>query len=280
MQAKLIQTNDGFSLYDLLEVRFFLNKLNLADDIFIISDDVWEKAKQELRNKFQNSTKLEICNNIINDFEATNPKKKYKSDLEVFIRESKLEDFFDENVETIFVSTIHKAKGREFDNVFLMLANFNPTTDQARRQLYVAMTRAKHNLTVHLNSTFLDSLTAENLERVEDHEVYFSPKELVIDLTHEDVYLGYFEYVQHRLKNILSGGLLLIKEDGCANSGGDLVLKFSKKFLETIQTQEGKGYELKSAKVNFIVYWKKEGVEQEVKIILPELYFEKRHDER
>jgi ATP-dependent DNA helicase RecQ len=30
---------------------------------------------------------------------------------------------------------------------------------------------------------------------------------------------------------------------------------------------------LKSAKVNFIVYWRKEGEEEEVKIILPELYF-------
>ena len=36
-----------------------------------------------------------------------------------------------------------------------------------------------------------------------------------------------------------------------------------------------KNYELKSAKVNFIVYWKKEETEQEVKIILPELHFEK-----
>ena len=35
------------------------------------------------------------------------------------------------------------------------------------------------------------------------------------------------------------------------------------------------GYELKSSSVNFIIYWKKEDAEQEVKIILPELYFEK-----
>jgi ATP-dependent DNA helicase RecQ len=41
-----------------------------------------------------------------------------------------------------------------------MLENINPTTDDARRQLYVAMTRAKQNLTVHLNSDFLDDLTA------------------------------------------------------------------------------------------------------------------------
>jgi ATP-dependent DNA helicase RecQ len=94
MQAKLIQTNDGFSLYNLVEVRFFLSQLNLADDVFIISDDVWANAKRKLVSKFHNSTKLEVCQNIIKDFEATNPKKKYKSDLEVFIRESKLEDFF------------------------------------------------------------------------------------------------------------------------------------------------------------------------------------------
>jgi len=32
---------------------------------------------------------------------------------------------------------------------------------------------------------------------------------------------------------------------------------------------------LKQAKVNFIVYWKKEDSENEAKIILPELYFER-----
>jgi ATP-dependent DNA helicase RecQ len=275
MQARLIQTNDGFNLYNLSEVRFFLNQLNLADDVFIISDDIWANAKQELVNKFRNSTKLEICNNIIKDFEATNPKKKYKSDLEVFIRESKLEDFFNENGETIFVSTIHKAKGKEFDNVFLMLDNFNPANDETKRQLYVAMTRAKQNLTIHLNSNFLDALSAENLERIEDREIHLPPNELVMHLTHEDVYLGYFEFIQHRMKNILSGDVLIKKEEGYANSNGDLVLKFSKKFLETIKMREKKGYELKIVKVNFVVYWVKEGEEREVKIILPELYFER-----
>ena len=279
IKAKLIQTNDGFSLHNLIEVRFFLSQLNLSDDVFVISDDAWGNANRELINKFRNSNKLDVCKNIINDFEATNPTKKYKSDLEVFLRESKLEDFIIGNGETIFVSTVHKAKGKEFDNVFLMLENFNLTTDEAKRQLYVAMTRAKQNLTVHLNSNFLDNLSTENLVIVEDKETYLPPNELAMHLTHENVNLGYFEFVQHRIKNILSGDPLTIKEDGCANSNSDSVLKFSKKFLETIETQKSKGYELKSAKVNFIVYWQQEGTEKEVKIILPELYFEKQHDE-
>ncbi|MDD4597387.1 MAG: RecQ family ATP-dependent DNA helicase [Lentimicrobiaceae bacterium] len=279
IQAKLIQTNDGFSLYNLLEVRFLLSQLNLADDVFIICDDVWDKAKRELINKFRNSNKLEVCANIIKDFEATNPKKRYKSDLVDFIRESRLEDFVHGNGETIFVSTIHKAKGKEFDNVFLMLENFNPTTDESKRQLYVAMTRAKQNLTVHLNSNFLNNLSTENLEKVDDRIIYPPPKELAMHLTHEHVYLGYFDFVQHRVNHLLSGEMLKIKEDGCANSKGDLVLKFSKRFLEFKEAQARRGYKLKSAKVNFIVYWLKEGAEKEVRIILPEVYFEKQQSE-
>ena len=48
MPAKLIQTNDGFSLYNLLEVRFFLSQLNLADDVFIINDEYLDKRKTRI----------------------------------------------------------------------------------------------------------------------------------------------------------------------------------------------------------------------------------------
>lgn len=275
MQAKLIQTNDGFNLYNLSEVRFFLNQLNLADDIFIISDDIWVNAKRELINKFRKSTKLEVCNNIIRDFEATNPKKKYKSDFEVFIRESKLEDFFNENGETIFVSTIHKAKGKEFDNVFIMLENFNPATDEAVRLLYVAMTRAKQNLTVHLNSNFLDNMTVENLEQVEDNDDHFPPNELIMHLTHKDVWLDFFISKQYLISQLVSGDELKINGDECWNSKGQSVLKFSLHFIKQIETMKKRNYELKRAKVNFVVYWQKEGSEKEIQIILPELHFQK-----
>lgn len=279
MQAKLIQTNEGFSLYNLSEVRFFLNQLNLAGDVFIISDDVWNAAKRELINKFSNSNKLEICLNIIKDFEATNSKNKYKSDLEVFIRESKMEDFLNNNGETIFVSTIHKAKGKEFDNVFLILENFYPAMDESNRLLYVAMTRAKQNLTVHSNSNYPDNLTAENCQRVDDKEFYLPPKELVMHLTYKDVWLDFFIYKQSLVSQFTSGDVLTLNGDECLNLNGQSVLKFSLLYKNQIELMKQRNYELKSAKVNFIVYWLKEGAEQEVKIILPELYFEKQQNE-
>jgi len=280
MQAKLIQSNDGFNLYNLLEVRYFLSLLNQNDDVFIISDDIWENAKLELTSKFRNSNKLEICNNIIRDFEVTNPKKKYKSDLDVFIRESKLEDFFNENGETIFVSTIHKAKGKEFDNVFLMLNNFNTETDDDKRQLYVAMTRAKQNLTIHLNSNLLDNLhSIENLQYIEDKNVYTQPGEFAMQLTYKDIWLDYFLNKQYLVSQLINGDILTLNNDECLNSKGQSVLKFSKHFITQLEFLKTNDYNLKSAKVNFIVYWLKEGEEKEIKIILPELYFEKQHDE-
>jgi ATP-dependent DNA helicase RecQ len=275
MRAKLIQTNDGFNLYNLLEVRYFLSRLNLGDDIFIINDEVWENAKRELILKFRNSTKIEICNNIIKDFETTNPKKKYKSDLEVFIRESRLEDFFSENGETIFVSTIHKAKGKEFDNVFLILENYNPATDEAKRQLYVAMTRAKINLIVHLNSNFLDHISVENIEHLEDNGMYLPPNEVAINLTFKDVWLDFFINRQHLVSQLISGDTLFLNGNECLNSKGQSVLKFSQQFVKQIDSMKKMHYELKAAKVNFVLYWLREGAESEVKIILPELYFEK-----
>jgi len=281
MPAKLIQTNDGFNLYNLVEVRYFLRLLNQDDDVFIISDESWENAKRELVNKFRNSNKLEICNNIIGDFETTNPKKKYKSDLDVFIRESKLEDFFNENGEIIFVSTIHKAKGKEFDNVFLMLDNFNAETDEAKRQLYVAMTRAKQNLTIHLNSSLLDNqLSLENLQYIEDRNEYAQPGEIAMQLTYKDIWLDYFLNRQYLVSQLMSGDILTLNNDECLNSNGQSILKFSKQFMIQLENLKANNYNLKSAKVNFIVYWLKEGEEQEVKIVLPELEFEKQPDEK
>lgn len=61
---------------------------------------------------------------MLETFSQTN-KTKYKSDLIEFIHESHWEDFIDEGKNTVLVSTMHKAKGREFNQVYLMLKQFD-----------------------------------------------------------------------------------------------------------------------------------------------------------
>lgn len=278
LHAKLIQSNDSFSLYNLEEVRYFLELLELDDDIFVISDDIWKNAKRKLIDRFKTSTKFEICYNLLKDFEGTNTKKKYKSDFEVFIRESKLEDFMRTNGETIFVSTIHKAKGKEFDNVYLLLENFDVADNQKKRQLYVAMTRAKQNLTIHLNGTYLDSIKTEGLQQIENYETHEPPTIFVTQLSHKDLYLGYFEYVQKRINFLTSGDRLKVTNEGCTNETNELVIKFSKKFSVQLEALSKTGFKLIDARVNFIVYWKDDKKNKEVKIVLPEIHLEKVRD--
>lgn len=275
LHAKLIQSNEGFSLYNLQEVRFFLSQLNLAEDVYMISDDVWNNAKRRLIERFKSSLNLETCMNMIRDFETANTKNKYKSDLEIFIRESKLEDFYSESIETIFVSTIHKAKGREFDNVILMLDQFNTGTDEALRQLYVAMTRAKSSLTIHYNGNYLDYIKTEDLKIINDPKNYSPPYQLAMQLTFKDVWLDFFLSCQNTISILNSGDELIVDSGCCLNSKGQIVLKFSKQLLKQIEALKQKNYEPKTAIIRFIVYWQKENSEHEARIILPELYFER-----
>jgi ATP-dependent DNA helicase RecQ len=273
ISAKLIQSNEGFNLFNLAEIRFFLNSVNLKDDIFVINDEAWENAIRELNIRFKQSTKLEASLSLLKAFELTNPKRKYKSDLEVFIRESNLEDFFQINGETIFVSTLHKAKGKEFDNVFIMLENFDVSKSEYKRLLYVGMTRAKKNLSIHLNGIFLDGIEVDNLEKLEDNKTYLPPNEIVMHLGFKDVWLDYFITKQHFISDLQSGDVLHLNGTECLNSKGEPVLVFSKKYCEEIERMKQNGFNFKSAKVNFVIYWKKEGNEKEVKVILPELLF-------
>ena len=277
LPAKLIQTNNSFSLYNLLEVRYFIKQLNFSEDKYIISDNSWKSAKRSLWDKYKNSDKIDICINLIKEFELSNPKKKYQSDFEVFVRESKFEDFINTTGETVFVSTIHKAKGKEFDNVFLMLNGFHPVNDEKKRLLYVAMTRAKQNLTIHLNGNYLDDLSCQNIERINDDFPYEPSSLLVMQLSHKDIWLDYFISKQHIIINLKSGDELIANNDGCSFKNGNQILKFSNSFKEKITEFENQGYKLSDSKINYIVYWKKEEFEDEILIILPELRFIK-HD--
>ncbi|WP_022667026.1 RecQ family ATP-dependent DNA helicase [Desulfospira joergensenii] len=275
MPAKLIQTNEGFNLYNLLEIRYFLDRLTLREDTFIINDELWKAAKRSLWNEFKDSSKMDICIKIIKGFEAANPRKKYRSDFEIFVRESKLEDFSDEPDDSIFVSTMHKAKGREFDHVFLMLDHFDLINDGKKRLVYVAMTRAKQNLTIHLNSNFMDDISAQKMERINNNEKQLPPDQLVMHLGHREIWLDYFMGRQFQISQMKSGDELILRENRCLDKGGVPVLIFSRSFSDKLETFRQAGYTPIRALVNYIVYWQKEDFEKEIKIILPELYLKK-----
>ena len=273
ISAKLIQSNTEFNLLNLKEVRYFLSLLKASHHSPVISNKQLDKAKRELNNEFRRSAQALLCHKIIQEFEETHPKTKYISDLELFISESKIEDFTEAGADTILVSTMHKSKGKEFDNVYLMLNHFDISTDEKRRLLYVAMTRAKERLVIHYNGSFEAGLNLPGLTITSDYNTYALPKEISIQLTHRDVNLGYFKYVQRLIKPIKSGDILSIDEAGCLDKNNEPILKFSSKQLEEIKKLKAEGYLPKKAVVSFLVYWFDQENEKESLIVLPEIIF-------
>jgi len=278
--VKLIQSNEGFSVYDVLEVRRLVELVHSDDRDTTISEELWNTARQQLKEQFGASSKYEIVTGVMRVFDKLYPTTKYKSDLTTLIRESVLENFYFLPKDTIVVSTMHKAKGKEFDNVFLLLNNFQKELqqDDKKRLLYVALTRAKNNLFIHTNGNYLDHIQVPELERLEDISVYQSPQELVLNLNHGDLYLDTFLQQDAIIRQYKSGDTLDVANQRILHEG-NLLFRYSEKFKKQLQEHNEKGYFLTSARVNFIVYWHKqpktdedETVEyKEVRIILPEV---------
>ncbi|MBF7097851.1 RecQ family ATP-dependent DNA helicase [Alkalibacter mobilis] len=281
IHAKLIQSNEHYNLYDLDEVRYFVDQLNLYDDTYVIQNDIWNKAKKQLNTHFLRSKNLSLCNKIIEDFEEINNKYKYKSDLLIFLRESQEEDFHNESRGSISISTIHKAKGREFEHVILMLVDFRVETEEAKRQLYVGMTRAKESLEIHYNDNYLSKSSnnaygkIEALQYRKDTRIYAPSDFLSLQLNHRDVYLDYFITKQQLIKNLMSGDEIIIDDQGCLDNNRRRILMFSSKFKGELDKLKAQGYEYENARVSYVINWNKEDSENEIRIVLPEIDFMK-----
>lgn len=275
IRAKLIQSLDSFDLHELAEIRCFLKKIEKTGASPTISDELWNKAKEALKKDYRDSECLPLCLNMLEDFELSN-ERKYKTDLEMFLHESQLEDFYRDEQGVVTVSTVHKSKGREFDSVFMLLDNVKADTDEERRKLYVGMTRAKSNLHIHYNNDIFDDIEPNGAEKIFDERLYDRPDEIVAQLTHKDIFLDFCKGKRNVILNAKSGEELIIRENTLymlRNEKIYPVVCFSRKFKDEIAAQARNGYYPIKAKVRFIVAWKgKEDVE-ETAVILPEIYF-------
>ena len=277
VRAKLIQSVDRFRLYNLAEVRFLIKTIEKGLNSPVISDALWDNARQRVKEIYAQSACLENILNLMSDFETVN-KTKYYSDFTQFIMESNYEDFYTDDREEVYVSTIHKSKGREFDCVYILLNGSRGANDEERRKLYVGMTRAKRNLYIHTNTDLFNNYQLPDVVRQTDTNQYCEPKKLSLQLTYKDVVLDYFKDKKQLLCSLASGQALMVETPYlCAEINGRRVrtAKFSKAFIQRLGDLRQKGYEPYSANVRFIVAWKGEQDESETAVLLADMELKK-----
>ena len=273
--AKLIQSIDGFFVYDIAEIRYFLKKLCTEKYSPIISNEQWDSAVESLQEQYQNSDCLPIIMNILNTFERTN-ERKYRTDFEMFLRESKIDDYYTDEQGIITVSTMHKSKGREFDSVYMLLNNAFVDTDEEKRKLYVGMTRAKKLLHIHYNINFMDSFTKHASAHEVDETAYPHPSDIILQLSHKDVFLDYFKDKKSLILRLRSGDHLSIRGNRLfVMVSGKLqpVLQFSAKCRDDIKKLSDSGFLPYDAVIRFICAWKGKEDKDETAVILADIYF-------
>lgn len=276
VSAKLIQTNNGFDLYNLAELRYFIKMLGNSN-IPTISDVAWTNAINALTTAYSKSACLPICIKLLETFASIN-RTKYRTDLIEFIHESSLDDFVENAQDIVLVSTMHKAKGREFDQVYLMLRNYDITKDSAKRALYVAITRAKQDLRIHYRGSFMEGKPLPGVQYQQDMTIYPEPNEIVLQLGHRDVVLNFFKDKKARILSLRSGeklypdGAYLQNEDDGVRQR---IVKLSQSAQEQLESLTKKGYRVLRAEVGYVVAWKSDDDPKEYAIVLPTLYLGK-----
>lgn len=276
--AKLVMTNVGFDLKNIVEVKtfsYYIFKEN-NEQIGLITDEVWISAKNKTKEIFKNSINLTLVMLVIDTFEEAN-KKKFQSEFRNYLNELRIEDLYHPDKKYILVSTMHKAKGKEFENVFLLLENFKISQREKHRVLYVALTRAKTNLFIHTNQNYFDNINTDNLTRKIITTEFEATKILFKQTSLDDIQLGNYKkyYDPERIKRLVTGEALMIKDWLVLDKYKAPLLTFSKKFNAEINNIFQLGYTIKEITIGFIVIWYDSETNNEYRVVLPKIVFEK-----
>lgn len=263
---------DGLRFWNMAEMRYFMRYINKRIKTPLITEELWEEAKHNTFYTYDRSLSLMYVKRCVEQFEQTN-KTKYFSDFKEFVFESSVEDFCDVSGTDVVVSTIHKAKGREFDDVYMLISDSYVKDAYLMRRYYVGITRAKNRLFIHTNGDCFNRLSADRY--IVDQRQYNMPEEIVLQLSHKDVYLGFFKERKHEVLALRGGDSLTYSDFFLYSSlTNKPVAKLSLKMQDTLSEWEKRGYKVKSASVRFVVAWKPKDAqknEPETAVLLADL---------
>ena len=254
LHATVAQSMGGFRFGNLAEVRYFFRQIGMKDEV-AISKEKWQETKQHTLETYASSTCLNVMRHFFSDFEVTH-QFYYRSDLYEYIFESNIEDFIAADNKSVFVSTIHKAKGREFDTVYLMSPVPDGRDVDDIRAYYVGLTRAKQNLYLVTNPP-----------------VQYSSISIALNM--RDVWLDFFKGRKEIVLRLRSGDIIQYKDGFLQNEQGVNIAALSASGKEKLKSWTDKGYEVTCAKVSYTLAWRPKDSEMEYAVCLANIVLSK-----
>ncbi|WP_185908535.1 DEAD/DEAH box helicase [Campylobacter troglodytis] len=295
IRARLILEKEGFELKNLIELFEYVSLLKDGTD--------QNEARLRIKERYKNSLNLEIFEAVIELFEKEQlryerDERFLASDFESFLEELSFESL--ENFKnTLIISTMHKAKGKEFDNVFVGLnESFEFHKPSERRLLYVAFTRAKERLFVHSKNDFLSPLKEyfnealiydKKDDKANKISLIMSLKDLILsDTFAKDKDRNFIKSIQDNINSLQRMGVVFKAGEYCEvriKEAKDktyinlyyqnkAIASLSQSFREKIFAK--KGYILESkAKISYVVKWFDKQTKEDLTQILCELSLRK-----
>lgn len=243
----LAQAGGIFRFINLAEVRYFMKQ---TGDGSTISGEQWLSAKKRTCERYATSRLLPVMQTFWDRYEHAN-KNYYRSDLRQFLLESEVDDFLPANG-SVFVGTIHKSKGREFDTVHLFVDNPESMEPDDLRTSYVGITRARHTLYLHTRP-------------------WLPQTNIAVSLGLHDVWLDYFRDRKDSVLRLRSGDPLRYSKGYLLSEHGEYIASLSKNKRQQIDDLQAKGYSVASAEVSYVLAWRPREEPQEVAVCLANL---------
>ncbi len=271
LSATLIQTLDDFRLFDMYEIRLFYNKLEELTPNKI-SQEHLDEAFTFLKEKTSKNKNYQVAVDALNRLLPRDNEEIFMSDLNNLLFETYNSDIYKES--NIVISTFHKAKGKEFDNVYIVYPYEKIDTDADVRKFYVGITRAKSFLSIHTNIKSNRSRIPNTIVEYNIKE-YIEPDYIEVLLNHKDINLGWCKTFHKNIINTWSGKEIYLDDKNTLKDGARNLTYLSKKGSEDHLERLNKGYKLVKVEINHLVYWYDVVENNETLIVLPKLVYKK-----
>jgi ATP-dependent DNA helicase RecQ len=272
IKVRTVHGAEGFRLDMLHEIRQFTDLLDATrTSLGSISRESWQRTRDHFLLLIEEHPLKDDLTDIIGYFEAKYPDRSELNEWKVFTRELRMEEAAMAAPDTVLVMTMHKAKGKEFDSVYILLKHDGNIDDADRRLLYVACSRARKHLSIHVNAPFLREVDVPSLRYLEDTNTYAAPAVLEFVAGLRDVNLNSMRYAQDDIKLVGSGAPLVVGSSFSTRVNGP-ALRYSANMKKGVLDRFGRaGYVPTEGLVEYKVHWYSKDDAREYQVILPRI---------